>query len=256
MWVVARLAVGMIMAAIVAVLVIMLVAVMVAIVSQEVRIDVQLGVEVEALEVKHFRNGHFTKMHTLLRRTRIHVLDAMRQMVGIVLADQIGFADENLVRKTDLTACFLTLIQLLVAMLGIDQRDDRVEQIKLGDFVIHEESLGNRAWIRDTGGFDHDTFEIQGAGLLLLGQVGQCFAQIFANGAADTTIAHLYDVLFCVGNQNVVIDVFFTEFIFNHGNTLAVRFGENTFEQGRFAAAEETGEDGDRNQAHLCSVVR
>ena len=40
-----------------------------------------------------------------------------------------------------------------------------------------------------------------------------------------------------------------------HGNTLAVSFGEDTFEQRGLAAAQKTGKDGDRNQAHSTSVA-
>ena len=251
-WVVAGLTVCVVMAAVVAVLVTVMA---VCIVLQEVGVDVQFGIQVEALQVKHFGNRHFPEMHALLGCARIHVLDAVGQGICFVFGDQIGFADENLVGKTHLAACFLALVELLFTVLGIDQGQDGVEQVKLGNLVVHEEGLRDRAWIGQAGGFDHHAFEIQGACLALLGQVGQGLAQIFPDGATDAAIAHLNNVLLGVGHQNVVVDVFFAEFVLDHSNALAVGFGEDAFEQRGLAAAQKTGEDGDRNQAHERSVV-
>src|SRR3990167_5441145 len=140
-------------------------------------------------------------------------------------------------------------------MLGIHQGQDGVEQVQLGDLVVHEEGLGDRAWIGNAGGLDHHAFEVQGAVLALLGQIGQRFAQVFTDGAAHAAVVHLNNVFLGVGHENLVVDVFFTELVLDHGDALAVGFGEDTFEQRGLAAAEETGEDGDRNQAHERSVV-
>ena len=46
---------------------------------QEVRIDVELGVQVKAAQVKHLLERHLSKMHHLLRRTRVHVLETVLQ---------------------------------------------------------------------------------------------------------------------------------------------------------------------------------
>ncbi|MEY2790390.1 MAG: hypothetical protein RL295_554, partial [Pseudomonadota bacterium] len=46
----------------------------VMVIGQKVWVDVELGVEVEAAQVKHFAQGHFTKVHHFLRGTWVHVL--------------------------------------------------------------------------------------------------------------------------------------------------------------------------------------
>src|SRR5690606_8152016 len=52
---------------------------------------------------------------------------------------------------------------------------------------------------------------------------------------------------FAVLNQQVVIDAFGPEFVFDDGNTSAMVFGKNTLQQGCFARAQKTGKYGDRN---------
>src|SRR5690606_20227028 len=65
----------------------------------------------------------------------------------------------------------------------------------------------------------------------------------------------LNDLFLAVIDQDVVVDVFFTEFVFDDRNLLAVCFGQYAFEQRGFAAAKKTGKDGDGNEAHQASVA-
>ena len=166
------------------------------------------------------------------------------------LADQIGLADEDLVGKTDLALCFQALVQLRLRVLGIDQRDDGVEQVVLGNLVVHEEGLRHRAGIGQAGGLDHDTVEIEQALALLGRQQRQRVAQIVADGAADAAVAHLDDLLVGIGDQDVVVDVFLAKLVLDDGDLLAVRLGQDALEQGGLAGAEEAGEDGGGNHGH------
>ena len=99
----------------------------VRVVLQEVRVYVQLGIQVEAAQVKHLTQSHLPKMHGLLGRTRVHVFNAVHQRIGIFLGHQIGFANENLVRKAYLAARLLAVIELYLCMFGINQRQDGVQ---------------------------------------------------------------------------------------------------------------------------------
>ena len=67
----------------VAVLAVRMVVVVLVVLLEEVRVDVQLGVEVEASQVEHVLQRHFAEMHLLLRRARVHVLQAMDQRLGL-----------------------------------------------------------------------------------------------------------------------------------------------------------------------------
>ena len=45
---------------------------------QELRVDVELGVQVEAVQVEHLGDRHLAEVHLALRRARVHVLEAVR----------------------------------------------------------------------------------------------------------------------------------------------------------------------------------
>ena len=217
---------------------------------QELRVHVELGVQVEAAQVEHLLERHLAEMHHLLRRARVHVLQAVLQRIQFPGIHQVGLADEDLVGKTHLALRFHPVVQLLRRMLGIHQRDDGVQQIGLGDLVVHEEGLRHRAGVGQARGLDHHPLEIELALALSRGQIAQGGAQVFTDGAADAAVAHLDDLLLLVGDQDLVVDVFFAEFVLDHGDLLAVRLGQHALEQRRLARAEEAGKDGGGNQGH------
>jgi hypothetical protein len=55
-------------------------------------------------------------------------------------------------------------------VLGVHQRQDGVQQVGLGDLVVHEEGLRHRAGIGQAGGLDHHAVEVEQALALLGGQ--------------------------------------------------------------------------------------
>ena len=112
-------------------------------------------------------------------------------------------------------------------MFGIDQRQNGVQQVLLGDFFVHKEGLRHRAGVGQAGGLNHHTFKIQLTFASFGRQHLQGLAQVFTNGAADATIVHLDDGLLGVVDQNLVVDVFFTKLVFNHSDFLPVRFGQD-----------------------------
>ena len=220
------------------------------IVFQEVWIDVQLGVEIEALEVEHLGQGHLPKMHDLLWSTRIHVLQTVLQCVQVLRRHQIGFADEDLVRKAHLTTRFLAIIELQGRVLGVHQSQDGVEQEGLCNLVVHEKGLRNRTRIGQTGRLDDDAVKAEQAFAALGSQHLQRDAQVFADGAANAAIAHLNDLLLGVRDQDLVVDVLFAKLVLDDGNFLTMGLGQDALEQGGFARAQEAGQDGGGNQGH------
>ena len=174
------------------------------------------------------------------------------QRIGI---HQIALADENLVRKPDLAARLLAVVQLLGGVLGVHQGDDGIQQIAFGHLVVHEEGLRHRSWVGNTGGLDDHALKIQQTLALLGGQGGQRAAEILANRAAHAAVAHLNDLLFGVGHQNVVVDVFFAEFVFDDGDLLTMGFGQDTLEQGGFARTQKAGQYRGGNERHVCNPM-
>ena len=65
--------------------------------------------------------------------------------------------------------------------------------------------------------------------------------QIAPDGATDATVVH-FEHFFVGVHHEIVVDPFLTEFIDDHGVSLAVPFGENPVQKGRLARAEKAGE--------------
>ena len=132
---------------------------------------------------------------------------------------------------------FLAVIELLGGVLGVYQGQYRVEQKALCNLVVHEEGLRYRAGVSQARGFDDHAFKVKQAFALFCGQELQGGAQVFTDGAAHAAVVHLDDLLIGVRDQDFVVDVFFTELVFNDGNFLAMGFGQDALEQGGFACA-------------------
>ncbi len=77
------------MAVIVAMVRVIVMVVIMALHRQEVGVDLQRGVQVEALEVEHLGQRHVAEIHLLHRRPRIHVADAMAQRLDGGVVHQI-----------------------------------------------------------------------------------------------------------------------------------------------------------------------
>ena len=203
--------------------------------AQKIRVNVQGGIKVKAVQIQHVFDVHLAKVRNMPGCARVHVLQAVAQCVQGVGADQVGLADKNLVCKADLAACFLALIELLGRVFGVYQGQDGVQQVGLGHLIVHEKGLRHGAGVGQAGGFDDDAVKVQFAFALFLCQVLQGGAQVFADGAADAAITHLDDLFLGVADQNIAVDVFFTEFVFDDGDFLTVRLGQYAFEQSGFA---------------------
>lgn len=167
---------------------------------------------------------------------------------------RVFLGNQDAVREADLLLGLGLFIQRRHAVLGVDHRDHRVQAVVLGDVVVHEERLAHRAGIGHARGFQDDAFEIQGAGLALGAQVGQGAHQVATHRAADAAVGQLDDFLVAVLHQQVVVDAFRPEFVFDDGNAAAVEFGQDAFEQGGLARTEKAGEDGDGN--HFVQTAR
>ena len=132
-------------------------------------------------------------------------------------------------------------------MQGVDDRDDRVKSVVLGNVVVHEERLANRAGVGHAGRFDDDALEIQLARLAALAQIVERTHEIAAHRAAHATIGQLDDFFILVLDEKVVVDAFGSEFVLDDGDPLAVIFGENALEQRGFARTKKSREDRDGN---------
>ncbi|MCY1550091.1 hypothetical protein D9M68_863100 [compost metagenome] len=144
----------------------------------------------------------------------------------------------------------MVLVQLRHRMLGVDQRDDRIQQVGLADLFIDEEGLSHGRGVGQPGGLDDHAVEARAAVLATRRQLAEDAHQIAAHGAADAAVVHLDDLLALFLHQQFVVDAGFAELVFDHCNLVAVLLLQDAVQQRGLAAAEEAGEDGDGNEAH------
>ena len=180
--------------------------------------------------------------------------DTATQSGVLSLSDEIFFRDQNAVSEADLFLSFFLLVERVHAVLGIDDSYNRIEAVVLGDVIVHEKRLTNRAWVGHAGSFNDDAFEFQLATFMTLAQIEQGAHQIATHGAAHTTVGQLDDFLVLILYEQVVVDALGSEFVFDDRDTLTVVLRQNAFQQRGFARTEKAGEDGDGD--HLVEATR
>ena len=98
------------------------------------------------------------------------------------------------------------------------------------------------------------------AKIFLKNKIAQNFELFFETEKQPADSAHLQNLLFGFGLENVGVDVFLTELVLDHGNLHAVGFVQHALEQRGFARAQKAREDGDWNESHalkpLAAVCR
>jgi hypothetical protein len=76
--------------------------------------------------------------------------------------------------------------------------------------------------------------------------------QIPAHCAADAPIVHLKQFLLCIDHQ-LMVDPDLTKLIFDHRNSQAMVFTQNSVQQRSFSGSKEASQDSDRYARHRIS---
>src|ERR1039458_3463835 len=119
--------------------------------------DFENTIERKAAYIEQIADRRITKIHRLDRRPGIHLNQAAAHLLTLGVIYKVGFAQENPVREADLLLRLMELIELMVRMLGIDNRYDRIKHIISGNIVVDEEGLCDRGRISQPGRLDDDT---------------------------------------------------------------------------------------------------
>ncbi len=146
---------------------------------------------------------------------------------NFLFAGKIWLSNKDTIGKAYLALHLLMFGQLLLAILGIHQGHHGIQDITICNIVIDKEGLRYRAWICDSGGFNHNPIEVNLFALTLFPQLIKCLYQIPTNRTTYTTIAHLHNLFLRTLNQDVVIDVLFAKLIFDNSNLFAVLLGQD-----------------------------
>ena len=125
-----------------------------------------------------------------------------------------------------------------------------VKQVEIdnsSEVIYYEASKDGMTRICKTGRFNNDAVKIGLSFLFTLHQTDEVFSQVASNGAANAAVVHRDDLFIFALNEKIIVDAFFTEFIFDDGYLLTVFFGENAVKKRGFSCAQKTGNDCDRN---------
>ena len=158
--------------------------------------------------------------------------------------DEVGLVEQEKIGHGDLLARGLGLLHLLLDLLGIDHRDDRIEPHELLELRDIEEGLRDGPGIGDAGGLDEQIIEAA-----LLEEILHALDQVLAHGAAEAAVVHLHDFLLLVFSTSMPSMPILPTSLTMIGELVAVLLLEDVVEERGFSGAEEAGEDGDRVQA-------
>ena len=157
-----------------------------------------------------------------------------------LLADQIALVQQQDVAIDHLGPGHLALVNRVAEVFGIDQGNDRIEPGGIAQ-VAAQEGHRHRQGVSQARGFDHQVVHRFGP----LQDPIHRFEQLAIDRAADAAITQLHHVFAC-GDDQVVVDADFAEFIHQYGGFETLLVTENVVQQGGFAGTKEAGDDRDR----------
>ncbi len=207
---------------------------------EELRIERQDAVEIEGAAIEHAIEGDGATLGLVDDGVRVDGADARLDRLQFGRRDEIGLVEEDDVGEADLLLRLRAVLEGAEEMLGIGDRDHRIELGLRLDLVVHEEGLRHRRRIGEPGGFHQDAVEAARP----LHQPLDHADEIATHGAADAAVVHLEDFLVRLDDE-IVVDADLAELVDDDGVLLAVVLGEDTVQQRRLAGAEVAGENGD-----------
>ncbi len=175
-------------------------------------------------------------------RRAVDAADLLLDARQVGCAHQVGLVEDHHIGEAHLHRRLLQLLQVLLEVPRVHQRDDGIDHELLLQLVVEEEGLRHRAGIGHARGLDQDVVEA----LAALEQLAQHADQVAAHGAADAAVAGLEDFLFGADHQ-LVVDAHLAELVLDHGDALAVVLREDAVEQRGLAGTEEAGQHRDGN---------
>ena len=179
----------------------------------------------------------------------IHRLKPPLQAVdGIALSD-VGLGDDEPVGHRGLLRGLGHRVELSDAVDRVDQRHDAVQPVLRAEKPVGLQRMQHRNRIGEPARLDEDAIKVDHfAGAALDEELTQRFLKVGAQCAAQAAVGQQRHLLGRRGDQ-LVIDGDVSEFVDDHRRAAHVGVAEEPAEQGRLAAAQKSGDDGDREPA-------
>ncbi|MEN9469942.1 MAG: hypothetical protein RL630_1675 [Verrucomicrobiota bacterium] len=195
---------------------------------------IQLGgaVEVEAADLEDSGDVDFGARRAMDRRQRVHLADDSLQSLEFFCGDEIAFVEEDHIGEGDLLLGLVRVLHVPRDVVGIDYRDHAVDEGFFPNVLVHEKGLHNRPGIGEAGRLNEDVVELVTA----LEKVAEDPDQVSPHGAADAAVVHFKKLLVGADHQ-LMVDAHLAKFIFDHGDSEAVFFGEDAVEECGFSGS-------------------
>ncbi len=175
--------------------------------------------------------------------TVFDVADFEFQGIEVGFVYQVSFVEQDNVAVEDLVVGSFAVEEVEAVVFGIDEGDDRIEPGEVAQFGA-EEGEGNGEGIGESGGFDHEIVDF----VLALQNPIDGIHQVVVDGAADAAVAEFYHVVVAVaqGDEQLVINTNFAKLVDQYCRLESFLVGQDVIQQRGLTAAQEAGDDGDR----------
>ena len=163
------------------------------------------------------------------------------------LGGQVAFGQKDAVGQGNLVLGLRELGQLRQGIGRVHQRDHAVQTVVRAQHGVAGQGLNDRGRIGQAGGFDDDAVKVRNlTGPPFAEQLSQSFLQVCAHRAAQAAIGQQADILRRHLDQ-VVVNADLADLVDHHGHPVHVRVTQQTGDQRGLAAAQKTGDEGDRD---------
>ncbi len=184
----------------------------------------------------------------LTRRGAVDLLQPRFQRRDDARLHHVGLGDENTVGDGGLFDRFELPVEGFLSIYGIDRRDHAVEAEIIGYELIRHQSVQDGRGISETRSLDQ--YPLEGRHILAQAQhhqVAQRVHQVTAYRAAQAAGIQKNHVLVAADGQ-LVVQPDLAEFVDDDGGFLHRWVVQHMVQHGRLAAAQEPGEQGNRDQ--------
>mmetsp|Transcript_67804 Transcript_67804/g.189269 ORF Transcript_67804/g.189269 Transcript_67804/m.189269 type:complete len:318 (+) Transcript_67804:588-1541(+) len=232
---------------------------MLAVRVQELGLLLQRAFEVKGANVEHTIDRNLRLRAALDGRELVDALQASLDALQVRLRHQVCLVEQHavgegyLLDRLVLDALGLLLVEVLLDVLGVDERHNAIEPREGLDLLVDEEGLRNRCRIGQACRLDDDAIEPQNTSPLAHRKLLQHCDQVLSHCAADAAVHHLNDFLVSlhlgVLFDELIVDADLAELILDDCDLLPVRRRQDMVEKRRLATAKEAGNHGHRNAA-------
>ena len=162
------------------------------------------------LRQAHIALEQIARIETALYRAvnggvRIERRKACLQSLERLRFDEIGFGDDQPVRKDDLLSCLRRPSQSFEPAHGLDYGRDCLDVKFAAQRAIRGERLQDRPRIGEPARLDQYSFELRHRAMRALGEeIAQCVLQVGAHVAAQAAVAKQRDIVARSAHQRIV----------------------------------------------------